>query len=283
MLRNCCDNGRLADGGELKEYYKLEELTRNMQEMMIMDTEHFSRLSSTYNNMFAFGTVCVENDHGGGFEKRVGAHAVTICGRTYSYIPRANSGSADPSGGISYFTFDLENERALENHIKLLQHKALKKKDRIENELDDEVAALNRLLRGEQPLDDDIMRDSEDEGEEIAQMELEQQSAIKQSVVKKLRDELQRINPICKELKIIGAACRDSDYNAEVVQAKLLNEVQFFDVAAITTTTNASRKIVIVNHMNRRTKLDMTDERVESLCYPLFFTQKKALLGQRYN
>ena len=94
MLRNCCDNARLADGGELQEYYKLEELTPNMQEMMIMDTEHFSCLSSSYNNMFAFGTVCVENDHGGGFEKRVGAHAVTICGRTYSYIPRANSGSA---------------------------------------------------------------------------------------------------------------------------------------------------------------------------------------------
>ena len=275
MLRNCCDYGRLAEHGALEEKYKLEYMTQKMQEMMLQGTEHFSRLSSTYNNMFAFGTVCVENEHGGGFEKRVGDHAVTICGRTYSYVPKANSGSADPSGGISYFTFDIENERALENHINMLQHKALRKRARLEKEVDDEVATLNRLMRGEMPEElHTPLRVPEQEGLSVVQRrDNESQTAIKESIVKGLRDELRRINPICQELRTIGDACRETNYNKEMVQARLLNAVQYFDVAAITSTTNASRKILIVTHSNRTTKLDMADNRIESLCYPLFFQQ----------
>ena len=74
-------------GGELEFVYQLTQMTEVMHKVMVDGMQSFSRLSSTYNNLLAMGAVGVQNDHGGRYENRVGDHCVTICGRTYSFMP----------------------------------------------------------------------------------------------------------------------------------------------------------------------------------------------------
>ena len=111
-------------------------LTRFEQEVMVDNVKHFGRLSSTYNNILAISAVGVENERGGGWERMLGDHSVTMNGRTYTYLPQAKTGT-QMSGGISYFTFDKTAELAMASHTKFLQLKALKRNDRIQNLLDD--------------------------------------------------------------------------------------------------------------------------------------------------
>jgi len=64
-----------------------------------------ARSSSTYNNILALGATGVENEtNKGGWEKIHGDHSVTLHGRTYHFLPPAQT--LNPTGGISYFTFD---------------------------------------------------------------------------------------------------------------------------------------------------------------------------------
>ena len=107
-------------------------LTRLEQEVMLTNVEHFGRLSSTYNNILAISAVGVQNDRGGGWERIAGDHAVTLNGRTYTFLPKAIAGTCK-SGGISYFTFDKTAELAMADHYKYLQDKALKKQVRMQN------------------------------------------------------------------------------------------------------------------------------------------------------
>ena len=110
MQSNCCYGGRLApwDDNEMYERYAyLRPLSEQMRHIMIDNIEHFGRLSSAYNNMLSICRIGVENGnretgaintHPGGFERRVGDHAVTVCGRTYHCIPTQIKNRTDPAG-----------------------------------------------------------------------------------------------------------------------------------------------------------------------------------------
>ena len=55
------------------------------------------------------GATGVENGRDGGFEHDMhGAHAVKLNGRTYHFFPTATNSTTEPSGGLSYFTFDAQ-------------------------------------------------------------------------------------------------------------------------------------------------------------------------------
>jgi hypothetical protein len=71
----------------------------------------YCRSSSSYNNILSFAATGVDNSTlKGGFERNYkGDFSVTLHGRTYHYFPKSNSQSTgvfQPSGGMSYFTFD---------------------------------------------------------------------------------------------------------------------------------------------------------------------------------
>jgi hypothetical protein len=127
---------------DLQDFKRLEMLTKQEQEIMVTNVKHFGRLSSTYNNILAISAVGVENERGGGWERLLGDHAVTLNGRTYTYLPRAKTGT-NMSGGISYFTFDKTAELAMADHYKYLKLKASNKHARLANlwmTVNDEVA-----------------------------------------------------------------------------------------------------------------------------------------------
>jgi hypothetical protein len=65
----------------------------------------------------AFGATGVSNETNvGGWEKIQGEHSVTLHGRTYHFLPPAQS--MNPTGGLSYFTFDTPAAfTALDAHV----------------------------------------------------------------------------------------------------------------------------------------------------------------------
>ena len=65
-------------------------------------TEHFHHSSVYYNNIMSIGATGIDNGRGGGFETIIGASAVKMNGRSYSFIPQLNSSN----GGLRYFTHD---------------------------------------------------------------------------------------------------------------------------------------------------------------------------------
>ena len=81
-------------------YPKLHPLPECLKRLCITRLEHFGGLSAKYNNILSIGSTGVENAAGGGFERVVGDHAVKMNGRSYHFL------SKNPSGGLSYFTFD---------------------------------------------------------------------------------------------------------------------------------------------------------------------------------
>jgi hypothetical protein len=83
---------------------------------VIVNDERFSRVSSTYNNILSFAATGVSNDSSGGFVNSAqGDSCVTINGRTYHFFPTASN--VNPSGGLSYFIFDLPE--AVKRHADL--------------------------------------------------------------------------------------------------------------------------------------------------------------------
>jgi hypothetical protein len=97
----CCQRGR-------GQQFALEPLPDNIRLLMIDNTESYSRASSSYNNVFCLGATGIENNSTHGWERRRGDHSATLNGRTYHFLPVA-SDSTDPSGGLSYFTFDVRS------------------------------------------------------------------------------------------------------------------------------------------------------------------------------
>jgi hypothetical protein len=103
FLRKCCLDGKDL---QFSDYPNLEPLDEVIVAAITADVSgNFSRNSSSYNNMLAFGATGVENESGGGWRKVKGNHSVTMNGRTYHYLTKASS--SDPSGALSYFTFDM--------------------------------------------------------------------------------------------------------------------------------------------------------------------------------
>jgi hypothetical protein len=99
--KSCCCDGRGFD-------FMLEPLSGNIKSLIVDNVETFSRASSSYNNVFSLGATGVESVEGHGWERRRGHHSATLNGRTFHFLPSA-SDTTDPSGGLSYFTFDIRS------------------------------------------------------------------------------------------------------------------------------------------------------------------------------
>jgi len=112
-------------------YPNLQPLDDVILEAIRSNHCNFSRNSSYYNNILAFGATGVENNTGGGMCKVKGDHSAKINGRMYHHMRKAES--ADPSGGISYFTFDLPSE--VQNHGASLNSHVKSKKDCVDEGL----------------------------------------------------------------------------------------------------------------------------------------------------
>jgi hypothetical protein len=66
-MRLCCQDGKLL---------LWKKIPFNLYQLILENFPHLSRSSSVYNNMLSMSATGVENDHGGGFEKINGPHAV---------------------------------------------------------------------------------------------------------------------------------------------------------------------------------------------------------------
>jgi hypothetical protein len=128
FLKKCCLDGYVQ---QCPQYPQLEPLDDVILDAIKSNHNNFSRNSSTYNNILSFGATGVENDKGGGWCRVKGHHSAKINGRTYHTVHKAES--ADPSGGISYFTFDLPTD--VQNHAAGLNSNVKSTKDRVDEGL----------------------------------------------------------------------------------------------------------------------------------------------------
>jgi hypothetical protein len=81
-------------------------------------------------------------------------------------------------------------------------------------------------------------------------------------------------NKYCKELKFIGDYIEENERKDPIVViAQLSNEVEYFDVAAISNIaqSNLSKTITIMTKQHGQTSLNMSSPIVEPLSYPLLF------------
>jgi uncharacterized protein (DUF2252 family) len=88
----------------------------------------------------AISGIAVDNNKGGGFERRQGNAAVVLAGQTIHYLPKNLSSKADTSRGIGYFIFDAWAQdahaeytiasRQLANHVEEQNLKAATKRKR---------------------------------------------------------------------------------------------------------------------------------------------------------
>jgi hypothetical protein len=76
--RKCCLDGAAL----LDDYPRLMFLTPSVKEAMVHNIKHFSRASSSYNNILSLGATGIENGKGGGWEKIQGDHSCKLNGRT---------------------------------------------------------------------------------------------------------------------------------------------------------------------------------------------------------
>lgn len=94
----CCVNGKAIND---PEYPSLRPLPPDLQRIMNENGAHMSGLSARYNAILSLGATGVDNGKGGGWERRVGAHAVTLIGKTYHYLPTSSG-----LGGMRHFIYD---------------------------------------------------------------------------------------------------------------------------------------------------------------------------------
>jgi hypothetical protein len=94
----CCKDS-LFDG----KCPPLQPLIDDIGNLIIGDSE-FRRLGHSYNNRLSYGATGVDNEKGGGFEKRGPVSAVTISGRLYHFIGKQSS--LNVSSGIGAIFFD---------------------------------------------------------------------------------------------------------------------------------------------------------------------------------
>jgi hypothetical protein len=90
----------VLEGSELYDSFgNLIPMSETMRNLFLNNIEHFSNLSSTYNNILSLCATGVDNDHGGGYEKRGdGApDCVTMMGGSYHFFPKASNISTDKS------------------------------------------------------------------------------------------------------------------------------------------------------------------------------------------
>lgn len=97
-------NLSVLEGSEMYERYgHLIPLSDTMQNLILDNIEHFSHLSSTYNNLLSLCATGVDNDHGGKYENRGNGapSCVTMMGGSYHFFPTVKN-STEPSGKFKY-------------------------------------------------------------------------------------------------------------------------------------------------------------------------------------
>ena len=87
MRMNCCDGGNALKLEQEDGLFAFNALSPEMKKLLLDNIAHLSRASSFYNNMLAFCSTGVDNGKSGGFEKRIGDHCVTLCGKIYHHFP----------------------------------------------------------------------------------------------------------------------------------------------------------------------------------------------------
>ena len=114
MLSKCCVGGLLSpyhDYSALYQRFRLSPLPPYLMSLMMRRTAHFSPLSSAYNNYHVLAVTMIENYKGiGGFEKRMGSHSVTMCGRNHHMFK--NNLTTDPTGGMNDIILDSNADNA---------------------------------------------------------------------------------------------------------------------------------------------------------------------------
>jgi hypothetical protein len=251
QLLNCCFKGRLSPmmNDRLYDKFRLLPLPTTIRHIMIDNIISFSSLSSTYNNVLALAVTGVRNDHGGGYERRVGNHSVTMNGSTFHFLPKASTGT-NPSGGLSYFVFDHTAAEAINNHV-------------------------NELHRRRQRYNDD--------GDIPDEKPIDPSYHLRANIVMQIKEELTRCNPYCSQLHYIGRIVHELDYDHEavfaelrksmpIVTASLRSKVQYFDVAHFTADRASGERILTFHSIaGSNGSIDMNSPHVEPLIYPLLF------------
>ena len=250
QLLNCCFKGRFSAmiDQDLQDKFRLKPMSATMADIIVNGAETFGPLSSTYNNILSLCATGVKNSHGGGFERRVGDHAITLNGRTFHFIPRATAGT-NPSGGMSYFVFDHTAAEAIRNHV--LQ-------------ITPTTAQSAAAATDAQPVST--------------------VSALSVELALRIRNELLVINPYCRELHFVGSIISDMSLDrlsaqafqplrrAAVVDASLGNAVQYFDVAHLTADhATGERTLRFHSVAGEYGEVNMDSVHVEPMIYPIFF------------
>ena len=97
----------------------LEPLIDEIGEL-VLDSAEFCRNAHSYNNRLSFGATGVDNDKGGGYEKRGPVSSVTAMGRLYHFI--GDQSSINASSGLGAISFDQPGTVALDSNGQLSNH-----------------------------------------------------------------------------------------------------------------------------------------------------------------
>jgi hypothetical protein len=85
--------------GKAKFYPRLQPYPKFLWDVASKYTEHMTKSSAYYNNIFSIASTGIDNGRDGvGFEQIRGDSAVKLNGRTYHYLADSTL-----SGGIAYF------------------------------------------------------------------------------------------------------------------------------------------------------------------------------------
>ena len=228
MRLNCCDGGNALILGD-KDLFCFNRLTKEMQNLLIENVSHLSRASSFYNNLLAMCSTGVDNGKEGGFEKRIGAHAVTICGRIYHHFPKVQT--SNPSGGLGYFMFDHVSDQFFLNHVDRMNKVSNENSEIMHDNINTETATniINEF-------DEDTIFDTYDENNNIENNESNlSEHTIDINIIKQIKEFLITNNPYIHELQSIGQIISSLPTGRALdVRAALSGTVQYFDVAHIT-------------------------------------------------
>ena len=251
QLLICCFKGRFSAmiDQDLQDKFRLKPMSATMADIIVNGAENFGPLSSTYNNILSLCATGVKNSHGGGFERRVGDHAITLNGRTFHFIPKATAGT-NPSGGMSYFVFDHTAAEAIRNHVLQIGP----------------TTAQNAAA-------------ATDDAQPVSTV-----SALSVELALRIRNELLVINPYCRELHFVGSIISDMALDrlsaqafqplrrAAVVNASLGSAVQYYDVAHLTADhATGERTLRFHSVAGEYGEVNMDSVHVEPMIYPILF------------
>jgi hypothetical protein len=243
MRLNCCDGGNALNleqaalnTGKGMDLIYLKPLTKEMEKLFKDNVAHLSRASSFYNNLLAMCSTGVDNGKQGGFEKRIGAHAVTICGRIYHHFPKVQT--TNPSGGLGYFMFDHVSDQFFLNHVNRM-NKSSNENIEIIHDYENTETVTNEF--DEETIFDTYEDNLNFENNNSNLLE----NTIDINIIKQIKTFLLNNNPYVHELQSIGQIISSLPTGRSMdVRAALSGTVQYFDVAHITSDSVDGQRVL---------------------------------------